>query len=119
VIKLSSVKNIFRLKKHLWLTVLLAGTPALVAAFAWSPAYAQTTPNLVAPTPVLLPSRKPSEPIAAGPLGWKLLGEQVYVTPGSDGLYHVAYALVFTSEYHGTVTIKSIEVLDPDKGFGP
>jgi murein DD-endopeptidase MepM/ murein hydrolase activator NlpD len=119
VIKISSMKNIFRLKKKLWRTVLPAGTQALAAAIACSCACAQTTPKLVAPAPVLLPSSKPSEPLAAGPLGWKLLGEQIYAAPGSDGLYHVAYALVFTSEYHGAVTIKSIEVLDPDKNFQP
>jgi Peptidase family M23 len=113
------MKNTFRLKKKLWRTVLPAGIPALAAAIAWSSAYAQTTPKLVPPAPVLPPSSKAGEPIAAGPLGWKLLGEQIYATPGSDGLYHVAYALVLTSEYRGAVTIKSITVLDPDKNFQP
>jgi hypothetical protein len=111
------MKNIFRLKKKLWRTVLLAGTPALAAAISRSSACAQVTSKAVAPSSVQ--SSKPSEPLAAGPLGWKLLGEQIYAAPGSDGLYHVAYALVFTSEYRGAVTIKSIEVLDPDKNFQP
>jgi Peptidase family M23 len=113
------VKNIFRLKKKLWWTVLVAGTSGLTVAIAWPSAWAQTTPKLAAPAGVPLPSSQPREPIAAGPLGWKLLGQQIYATPGSDGLYHVAYALVFTSEYHGVVTLKSITVVDPDKNFAP
>jgi hypothetical protein len=93
--------------------------PALAAAIGLSPAHAQTTPD--APSPALGASStsEPKEPVASGPLAWKLLDDQIYTTKGTDGLYHLAYALVFTNEYYGAATIKSIEVLDPDRGFAP
>lgn len=113
------MKNLFGSEEKLWWTVLWAGTPAFAAAIVWSSAFAQPAPKLAATAPAPLQSSKPSEPVTAGPLGWKLLGEHIYAAPGSDGLYHVAYALVFTSEYHGVVTIKSIAVVDPDRNFQP
>jgi hypothetical protein len=91
--------------------------PALAVAIGLSSACAHANPEPAVPPPTS--SNQPGEPLAAGPLGWRLLGEQIYATPGTDGLYHVAYALVFTSEYSGAVTIKSIEVLDPDKNLQP
>jgi len=95
--------------------------PALLAAVGLTPAYAQTSPRLQ-PAPALLAlaeQNAPTEPISAAPVGWQLLDDHIYGAPGSDGLYHVAYSLVFTSEYFAPVTIKSIEVVDPDKGFQP
>jgi hypothetical protein len=95
--------------------------PALVIAVGLTPAFAQTHPKLM-PAPALLGSGEPSvptEPVSAGPVGWQLLGDHIYAAPGSDGLYHVAYSLVFTSEFSAPVTINSIAVLDPDNNFQP
>lgn len=95
--------------------------PALVAAVGLTSACAQTHPKLM-PTRALLGSGEPSvptEPVSAGPVGWQLFDDHIYAAPGADGLYHVAYSLVFTSEYSAPVTINSIEVLDPDKKFQP
>jgi hypothetical protein len=95
--------------------------PALVIAVGLTPVFAQTHPKLM-PAAALLGSGEPSvptEPVSAGPVGWQLLGDHIYAAPGSDGLYHVAYSLVFTSEFSAPVTINSIAVLDPDNNFQP
>ncbi|MFL6464791.1 MAG: M23 family metallopeptidase, partial [Bryobacteraceae bacterium] len=55
-----------------------------------------------------------SEPLAAGPLVWEVLGNKIYSVPGSDGSFHLAYVAVFTNESRFPVTVKSMEVLDPD-----
>lgn len=93
--------------------------PLVAMVIGFSPAYAQTISTPSTPAAADNLATEPKEPVAAGPLGWKLLGDTIYTTIGTDGLYHVPYALVFTNEYFGTVNIKSIEVLDPDNDFKP
>jgi murein DD-endopeptidase MepM/ murein hydrolase activator NlpD len=88
---------------------------ALGAALCcFSLAFRQTDINPSSP-----PVATSSAPVMGGPLVWKMLEDEVFVTPGTDGLYHLAYVMTFTNEYYRPVTIKSIEILNPDRDFQP
>src|SRR5215471_2266535 len=52
-------------------------------------------------------------PLSIGPLSWRLLGHQIQPVKGSDGMIHVAYALLVTNSWNRPATLKSIEVVDP------
>ncbi|HTV56426.1 MAG TPA: M23 family metallopeptidase [Terriglobia bacterium] len=52
-------------------------------------------------------------PLKIGPLTWQLVGSGIYPVKGSDGLFHLAYALQFTNSWDKPATIKSVEVVDP------
>jgi len=52
-------------------------------------------------------------PLTIGPLSWRLLGHQIQPLKGSDGMIHLAYALLFTNSWNRPATLKSIEVVDP------
>jgi hypothetical protein len=107
--------------KQLTTRYLHVALPVFFLALGLSSACAQTSSKLL-PVPAMLAggeTKVPTEPLSAGPVAWQLLGEHIYTSPGSDGLYHVAYALVFSSEYYLPVTLSSIQVLDPDKDFQP
>jgi hypothetical protein len=52
-------------------------------------------------------------PLTIGPLSWRLLGHPIQPVKGSDGLTHLAYALLFTNSWSRPATVKSIEVVDP------
>jgi hypothetical protein len=55
-------------------------------------------------------------PITIGPLSWRLIGDAIQPVKGSDGLTHLAYALLFTNSWNHPATLRSIEVVDPMKG---
>lgn len=52
-------------------------------------------------------------PLEIGPLVWHVLGSGIYPVKGSDGLTHLAYALMFTNVWRFPATINSVEVVDP------
>ena len=55
-------------------------------------------------------------PLEIGPLVWHVLGSSIYPVKGSDGLTHLAYALMFTNVWRFPATITSVEVVDPALG---
>jgi hypothetical protein len=55
-------------------------------------------------------------PLEIGPLVWHVLGSGIYPVKGSDGLTHLAYALMFTNVWRSPATITSVEVVDPAQG---
>jgi murein DD-endopeptidase MepM/ murein hydrolase activator NlpD len=55
-------------------------------------------------------------PLTIGPLSWRLLGDVIQPVKGSDGMKHLAYALLFTNSWNRAATVKSLEVLDPARG---
>ena len=56
-------------------------------------------------------------PLGISPLTWHLVGSGIYPVKGSDGRTHLAYALMFTNSFSMPATIKSVEVLDPARGY--
>jgi murein DD-endopeptidase MepM/ murein hydrolase activator NlpD len=55
-------------------------------------------------------------PLTLSPLSWQLLGGELSAVHGSDGLYHMAYALQVTNSFDRAAELKSIEVLDGTTG---
>lgn len=58
-------------------------------------------------------------PLTIGPLSWRILGHTIQPVMGSDGLTHLAYALLLTNSWNQPATVKSIEVVDPAHDNAP
>lgn len=55
-------------------------------------------------------------PLTIGPLSWRLLGDAIQPVKGSDGMTHLAYALLFTNSWNRAATVKAVEIVDPARG---
>jgi hypothetical protein len=55
-------------------------------------------------------------PLTLSPLSWQLLGGELSAVRGSDGSYHMAYALQITNSFDRAAELKSIEMLDATTG---
>jgi len=89
----------------------LAGVSVLVLP---SPAHAQSNcPDYFAP---ITNSDGMRYPLEIAPLVWHVVGSGIYPVKGSDGLTHLAYALMFTNTWSIQATLLSLEVIDAATG---
>ena len=58
----------------------------------------------------------PRYPLEIAPLVWRVAGSGIYPVKCSDGLTHLAYALMFTNAWSVPATLQSIEVIDAATG---
>ena len=98
-----------------------------LTAFAWiaaigicyAPVFAQTACNDMQASDYFQPltdGNGARYPLTIGPLSWRLLGDAIQPVKGSDGMTHLAYALLFTNSWNRAATVKSLEVVDPARG---
>ncbi len=61
-------------------------------------------------------SKMNSLALTLSPLSWRLLGGPLQAVRGSDGMLHVAYALMLTNSFDRAAAIKSVDVLSDRSG---
>jgi hypothetical protein len=55
-------------------------------------------------------------PLQLAPLVWRVVGSGIYPVKGSDGMTHLAYALMFTDTSKVTAALQAIDVIDAATG---
>jgi murein DD-endopeptidase MepM/ murein hydrolase activator NlpD len=98
---------------------IFASSLLIASAFSGLPGFAQSKPDEKVSAPaaqVMKTGDGERFPMTIAPLTWNLLGSGVYPVKGTDGRMHLAYTLLFTNSWPRSVTLKSIEVVDPARG---